>query len=155
MAEKQGENKQGRPAEGSFCPIFLEGGEFRVTGSLPAGIMGDTPVDLAEAAAREGLPCIKPYPEFVHYRRRGVCGNYGGLQVSHGGGRESLKSPWQASWEEGRRQFFLAASSNLTNRNSLLSTAVGRQIPDIIQESWTIFCPVPSVIPFPFFLDRR
>lgn len=44
---------------------FLEGGEAQVTSAFPAGVIGDTSVNLTEAAAGENLEWTTLYPEFA------------------------------------------------------------------------------------------
>jgi len=44
---------------------FLEGGDVEITSSFPAGIIGDTTVNLTEAAAGENLEWTTLYPEFA------------------------------------------------------------------------------------------
>ncbi len=44
---------------------FLEGGEVEITGGFPAGVIGDTKTNLAEAAAGEMHENTKMYPSFA------------------------------------------------------------------------------------------
>jgi len=44
---------------------FLQGGEVEITGSFPAGVIGDTAANLKEAAAGEHYEWTEMYPEFA------------------------------------------------------------------------------------------
>lgn len=44
---------------------FLEGGEVEITGSFPAGVIGDTKSNLEAAAAGENYEHTQMYPEFA------------------------------------------------------------------------------------------
>ncbi len=44
---------------------FLQGGEVEITGSFPAGVIGDTASNLKEAAAEEHYEWTEMYPEFA------------------------------------------------------------------------------------------
>ncbi len=44
---------------------FLEGGQVEITGTFPAGVIGDTMANLQEAAAGENYEHTKMYPEFA------------------------------------------------------------------------------------------
>lgn len=44
---------------------FLEGGEVEISGAFPAGVIGDTKTNLAEAAAGEMYENTKMYPGFA------------------------------------------------------------------------------------------
>jgi rubrerythrin len=44
---------------------FLQGGEVEITGSFPAGVIGDTASDLKAAAAGERYEWTEMYPEFA------------------------------------------------------------------------------------------
>ncbi len=44
---------------------LLEGGQVEITGAFPAGVIGDTPANLREAAAGENYENTKMYPEFA------------------------------------------------------------------------------------------
>ena len=44
---------------------FLEGGELEITGSFPAGVVGTTSENLAEAAAGENYETTEMYPGFA------------------------------------------------------------------------------------------
>jgi rubrerythrin len=45
---------------------FLQGGEVEITGSFPAGVIGDTASNLKEAAAGEHYEWTEMYPEFAN-----------------------------------------------------------------------------------------
>jgi rubrerythrin len=45
---------------------FLEGGEVEITAAFPAGVIGSTEQNLAEAAAGENYETTKMYPEFAN-----------------------------------------------------------------------------------------
>ena len=47
-----------------FCKL-LEGGELQITGSFPAGVIGDTKANLMEAAEGEKFENTKMYPQFA------------------------------------------------------------------------------------------
>ena len=44
---------------------FLQGGEVEITGSFPAGVIGDTAANLKEAAGGENYEWTEMYPEFA------------------------------------------------------------------------------------------
>ena len=44
---------------------FLQGGEVEITGSFPAGVIGDTPANLKAAAEGEHYEWTEMYPEFA------------------------------------------------------------------------------------------
>jgi len=48
---------------------FLQGGEAEITGSFPAGVIGDTASNLKEAAAGENHEWTEMYPEFAKVAR--------------------------------------------------------------------------------------
>ncbi len=48
---------------------FLEGGEVEITGAFPAGVIGDTKTNLAEAADGEMFENTKMYPGFAQVAR--------------------------------------------------------------------------------------
>lgn len=48
---------------------FLQGGEVEITGSFPAGVIGDTAANLKEAAAGENHEWTEMYPEFAEVAR--------------------------------------------------------------------------------------
>jgi len=45
---------------------FLQGGEVEITGSFPAGVIGDTAANLKAAAAGEHYEWTEMYPEFAN-----------------------------------------------------------------------------------------
>jgi len=48
---------------------FLQGGEVEITGSFPAGVIGDTASNLKEAATGENHEWTEMYPEFAKVAR--------------------------------------------------------------------------------------
>lgn len=44
---------------------FLEGGQLEISGTFPAGVISDTPINLAEAAAGEHEEWSQMYPSFA------------------------------------------------------------------------------------------
>ncbi len=49
---------------------FLEGGEAEIQAAFPAGIIGDTKINLKQAAAGENYEYTKMYPEFAKIARQ-------------------------------------------------------------------------------------
>ena len=65
---------------------FMEGGEVEITGSFPAGVIGDTVANLKASAAGEDHECTEMYPSFAEVARNegfgAVAAVGGGLQAS-------------------------------------------------------------------------
>ena len=71
---------------------LLEGGELQITGSFPAGVIGDTKANLMEAAEGEKFENTKMYPEFAATAdkegfRSGLQGNRREVQKCLQGGK--------------------------------------------------------------------
>jgi rubrerythrin len=84
---------------------FLQGGEVKITGSFPAGVIGDTASNLKEAAAGEHYEWTEMYPEFAK-----VAGEEGFSEIASG-----FRSIARA--EEQHEKRYLALLKNLEDDN--------------------------------------